>query len=284
MTDQPLPRSAPPEAQPASLEPLRPAAPARRFKTARTIGALILREMQTSYGRSPGGYAWTLLEPIGGIALLTFIMSTGFQIRDPSVGTNFPLFLATGLLMLTMFMAIAGKAGGSIGSNRALLFYPGVKYTDTIIAGFILTTLTQVLVLYIILVGIHVFYGLTSIIDLGAIFSAVLLTALLGLGVGTLNCFLFEIYPLWANIWRVLTRPLFLVSCVMFAFEDIPRQYQDIFWWNPIVHLVALMRRGFYPSYDAAYASPVYVGLVGSITLMLGLLFLHRWHREILNR
>ena len=278
MTETPL--SPPPGAGP----PLRPAAAPRQFRTSRTIGALILREMQTSYGRSPGGYAWTLLEPIGGIAILTFILATGFRIREPSLGTSFPLFLATGLLTLTMFMTIAGKVAASIGSNKSLLFYPGVKYTDALIAVFVLTFLTQVLVLYIILVGIHVLYDVSSILDLGAVFSSVLLTALLGLGVGTLNCFLFEIYPLWANIWRVITRPLFLISCVMFTFEDIPAQYQDIAWWNPIIHVIAIMRRGFYPSYDADYASPVYVGLVGSITLMLGLLFLHRFHRDILNR
>ncbi|MEM1430659.1 MAG: ABC transporter permease [Pseudomonadota bacterium] len=282
MTDQPVPLPSPNAG--ATPDPLRPAAPARRFKTGRTIGALILREMQTTYGRSPGGYVWTLLEPVGGIAVLTFILSTGFRIREPSLGTNFPLFLATGLLVLTMFMTVAGKAASSIGSNRALLFYPGVKYTDAIIAGFILTVLTQVLVIYIIFVGIHLLYGVTSILDLRAVFSSFMLTALLGIGVGTLNCFLFEVYPLWGNIWRVITRPLFLISCVIFTFEDIPVQYQDIAWWNPIIHVIAIMRRGFYPSYDADYASPIYVGLVGSITLMLGLLFLHRFHRDILNR
>ncbi len=264
--------------------PLRPAAQPRRFKTWRTIGALLLREMQTSYGRSPGGYAWALLEPIGGIMLLTAILSIGFRIREPSLGTNFPLFLATGLLMLTMFLAISGRVAGSINRNKALLFYPGVRYTDTLIAGFILTMLTQILVIYIVLVGIHMLYGLRSILDLGAIFSSVFFTALLGLGIGTLNCFLFNIFPLWGNIWAVLTRPLFLLSCVMFTFEDIPRQYQDYAWWNPIVHLVGLMRRGFYPSYDAAYASPLYIGVVSMVSLTLGLLFLNRFHRTFLER
>ena len=33
----------------------------RRFATARTIMALILREMSTRYGRTPGGYLWTVV-------------------------------------------------------------------------------------------------------------------------------------------------------------------------------------------------------------------------------
>ena len=35
-----------------------------RVQTFRTISALIMREMQTTYGRSPGGYLWAVLEPV----------------------------------------------------------------------------------------------------------------------------------------------------------------------------------------------------------------------------
>ncbi|MEM9249435.1 MAG: ABC transporter permease [Pseudomonadota bacterium] len=263
---------------------LPPAARPRRFKTVRTVGAVILREMMTSYGRSPGGYAWAILQPVGGIALMSFILSTGFRIRTPGLGTSFPLFLATGLLMLSMFLSIAGNVANSLMRNKPLLFYPGVKYTDTLIAGFLLTTLTQILVIYAIIGGIHIVFDLKSILDMGAVLMAIGLSAALGLGVGTLNCFLFNAFPLWGNIWGVLTRPLFLVSCVIFLFEDIPREFQDMAWWNPIIHLVALMRRGFYASYDATYASPLYVGILSMVTLTFGLLFLNRFHRTFLER
>ena len=51
----------------------------RSFKSFRSIGALILREMQTSNSRSAGGYIWTIAEPVGGIFLLTLIFSAGFR-------------------------------------------------------------------------------------------------------------------------------------------------------------------------------------------------------------
>ena len=43
----------------------------RRFATPRTILALMLREMSARYGRSPGGYLWALLEPLGAILILS---------------------------------------------------------------------------------------------------------------------------------------------------------------------------------------------------------------------
>ena len=47
--------------------------PRRRFASLRAIAALVLREMSTTNGRSPGGYLWAILEPAAGIALLTIV-------------------------------------------------------------------------------------------------------------------------------------------------------------------------------------------------------------------
>lgn len=277
MSDRPLSdRGLPPDAGAAR--------PSRRFRTPRTIAALMLREMQTSYGRTAGGYAWALLEPVGGIALLSWIVAIGFRIREPSLGTVFPLFMATGMVLLTMFNGISRKVANALTFSKPLLFYPGVAFTDALIARFALWFLTQLLVLYIILGGIFLIYDVPLLLDVGAMVAAVALTALLALGVGVLNCFLFNMLPIWANVWGILTTPLFLISTIFYVYEDIPRGYQDIAWWNPLIHVVGLMRRGVYSTYDATWASPFYVACVGSATLLLGLVLLHRFHRDFLNR
>jgi len=268
----------------ADASPLRPAATARRFKTPRTIAALVLREMQTTYGRSPGGYAWALLEPIGGIALLTLILVSGFRVREPALGSNFQLFFASGLLVLIMFQSISGRVAQSIHFSRNLLFYPGVKYTDALIARFLLNMLTRTLVFLVIVSGIVMLFDVQTIIDPLPILAGVGLTGLLALGIGTLNCFLFNMVPIWDPIWQILTRPLILVSTVFYTFEQIPQQYQHIGWWNPLVHLVGLIRKGLYPSYDAYWVTPLYPATLGTLTLVFGLLVLHRFHRDILNR
>jgi len=275
----PSPSSSPAPARPV----LRPPGRARGFKTPRTIAALVMREMQTTYGRSAGGYAWALLEPIGGIALFTFILSTGFRIRTPALGTNFPLFLATGLLLLGMFLAVSGRIAQSLTFSKPLLFYPGVRYSDPIVARFLLNYLTQVLVFYIVVFGILVLYDLRVILDVGQIALALGLTGLLALGIGTLNCFLFTLYPVLQNVWAIVTRPLVLISTTFFLFEDIPRQYQDVAWYNPLIHVIGIMRRGFYAGYDPSWVSPFYVALVGGGTLVAGLALLARYHRKLLQ-
>jgi len=109
------------------------------------------------------------------------------------------------------------------------------------------------------------------------------LAALLGLGVGCLNCYLTMRFHTWDTIWSILTAPMFILSCIFFILEDIPDKYQDVLWFNPVVHLTGLMRTGFYPTYEATYVSVPYVLMFGLITLALGLLLLNRFHRDLLN-
>jgi len=107
---------------------------------------------------------------------------------------------------------------------------------------------------------------------------------ILGLGIGTLNCALGGLYPLWDITWNILTRPLFIASGIFFLYDTMPPLARDILWYNPLIHVVGLMRTGFYPTYTAAYINEVYVLSVALISLMMGLILLGRYHREILNR
>ena len=88
---------------PGSFTPIAPLKPLRPSPRAggRAIGALVLREMATTFGRSPGGWLWAVAEPVAVIALLSFAFSLAF--RSPSLGTSFPLFYATGYLPFLLF-------------------------------------------------------------------------------------------------------------------------------------------------------------------------------------
>ena len=256
--------------------------PRRRLASLRVIVAMILREMATTYGRSPGGYLWAVLEPAAGIALLTLVFSIGF--RDPALGINFPMFYATGMIPFVMYNDISGKTALALMFSKPLMAYPAVTYVDAIAGRFLTNLLTQLLVAYITFAGIMLLFETRVIPDYLTIALGFSLTALLALGIGTLNCFLFTMIPVWQRAWSILMRPMFLVSCIFFLFETIPQPYRDMLWYNPLVHLVGLMRRGFYPSYDAPYVSVTYVCSVALIALLTGLVFLRRYHRDLLDQ
>jgi capsular polysaccharide transport system permease protein len=253
----------------------------RPLTTLRTIVALMLREMATTYGRSPGGYLWAVLEPVGGIAIRSVAFS--MFLHRPAPGTNFPLFYATAYLPFTLYSTLSVKLAQAIQFSKPLLAYPAVTFIDAILARFLLNLLTQVVVFIVVIVGIHLIFGLRPTLDMPAILLGLTMAAALGLGVGTLNCYLRAIFPLWDTIWSIVNRPLFIVSGVFFLFESVPQAVQNLLWFNPLIHVTGEMRRGFYPSYEAANVSPAYVFGVALTTLAAGLLLLKRAHRDILN-
>ncbi|WP_368188452.1 ABC transporter permease [Aestuariibius sp. HNIBRBA575] len=274
--------SVPPDpAQPSvSLPPLPKTRPVR-FRTSRTVGALFIREMSTTYGRSAMGYVWAILEPVAAVMLLSLVFS--LALRAPSLGTSFPLFYATGMLPFTGYLDINQKVAQSLRFSKQLLFYPGVTYLDALLARFLLNVLTQIMVVAFVLLGLIQIFDLRVILDLPMIAHGLAMAFWLGAGIGTLNCYLMATYPNWERVWAILTRPLFFISGIFFLFDDIPQPYQDWLWWNPLVHVIGQVRKGVYVTYDAAYVSPGYVWAIGGITLALGLLFLRRYHRDIIN-
>lgn len=260
------------------------ARPARSFKGLRVITALTMREMGTTYGKSPGGYVWAILEPLASITLFTLVIAVGLRVRSPSLGSNFMLFYATGFLPFQLAMQANVKTAKSLRYSRQLLKYPRVTFVDAIASRFILHIFTQLIVFLTLMSGIHYFFSIDPILNMGAIFISLSMAAILGLGAGCLNCFLMNFFPVWENIWAVLTRPLLLLSTVIYIFEEVPWRYQDVVWFNPFVHIIGMMRRGFYGDYDATYVSPAYVFGIGLSLMAIGMLCMYRWNKVLINR
>ncbi len=268
--------------QQASKTPAAASRGRRPMAGPRTIGALMLREMATSYGRSPGGYLWEVLEPVAGIALLTAVFSLGF--RAPALGISFPLFYASGMLPFLMFMHLSGRIAQSIDFSRPLLAYPAVTWLDAVLARFLLNLVTQLMVCLIVLGGILLVLPNRAVLELAWILQACGLSALLGLGVGVANCLLQGLFPVWIHGWQILMRPMFIISTIFFTFDAVPQPWRDMLWYNPLIHVIGLMRRGLYPGYDASYVAPLYVAGLGLGLLAVGMFYLSRLHRRILNR
>jgi len=251
-------------------------------RTCRTILALILREMATSYGRSPGGYIWAVAEPVAGIALLTFIFSLGFH--APPLGSSFALFYASGLIPFLVYSDVSGKISQSINFSLPLLGYPRVTLIDAILARAALSVLTQAFVCCLVFCGLFMMIGTASRVDALLLITAILFAFALGIGIGVMNCFLITLFPVWQRVWSIVNRPLFLLSCVVFTLETIPQPYRDWLWFNPIVHLVGMTRQALYFGYAGEYVSWHYVWFISLTLSVVGLFLIWRFKDRLLNR
>lgn len=252
----------------------------RGFATGRVILALMLREMTARYGRTPGGYLWAILEPIGMICVLAL----GFSLimRSPALGNSFILFYASGYLVFSQYRTIEASITKSIPYTRGLLRYPVVTWLDALLARFFLNSLTGILNTILILTATMLITANNTMINFLPMMLALILASVLALGIGTLNALLTGLWPLWQTIVNILSRPLMIASAVLYIVEDLSPRAANVLWYNPLVHLTGMMRTGVYYKYPGQYISPLYVLGIAMVSLTLGLVFLHRYARKII--
>ncbi len=252
----------------------------RRYATLRTVVALILREMSSRYGRTPGGYVWAILEPIGAILVLSVAFS--FVVRAPALGTDFFLYYATGYLPFMLYQTTSNTVAQAIAFSRPLLRYPSVLWVDALMARFALNATTGAIIVFVILGGSLLSQDTRTSIDVGKTVGALALSGILGFSVGSINCFLYGMWPIWKNLWSIITRPLFLASGVFFTYDVLPPGAQKILWYNPLMHISGLLRDGIYATYSPTYISLSFVFTFALALTTLGLLLLKRHHKQLL--
>ena len=84
--------------QPAPVAPPQSPKPPR-FRMARVVAALVLRETGSRDSRASLGFLWNVIEPVVSIAILSFLFS--LISRTPRLGTNFPLYYVTTCICLS---------------------------------------------------------------------------------------------------------------------------------------------------------------------------------------
>ncbi|MBC7313280.1 MAG: ABC transporter permease, partial [Rhizobium sp.] len=167
----------------------------------------------------------------------------------------------------------ASYLNDALKANRALLSYPNVAPIDTLVARLFLQMGTMSMVAFIVLgVAISTLH-MPITLDWIAVLTAVLAAAMLALGVSLCNTVLFLRSPLYEKLYQIAMKPSFMLSGVFFLPDALPHPFREIIAYNPIVHIVMLFRKGFYPEYRAStldldyLLSWIFVCLLGGLTL-----------------
>jgi ABC-type polysaccharide/polyol phosphate export permease len=222
----------------------------------RVIGALLMREMLTRYGRHNIGFLWLFLEPmmftIGVTALWTF---AGAQ-----HGSNLPIvaFAITGYSSVLLWRNMPARCIGAVEPNLALMYHRQVKVSDMFAARLLLEAAgatCSFMVLSLLFVGIGWMDGPEDILLVAA---GWLMTAWFGASLALFLGTLSEQSTLVEKIWHPAAYLLFPLSGAAFLVDALPANARNIILLLPMVHGVEMVRDGFFGSkihahYDASY-------------------------------
>jgi capsular polysaccharide transport system permease protein len=219
----------------------------------RVIGALIIREMHTRYGRRKFGYIAVFGEPL---LLGTVVAIIHHQRGSDAVRANFEFF-AIGYIMFFMFRSIVNRAGSTIDANRGLLYHRQVTLPDLFYARNIIEAISCIGVLAIFTVAGIAMGGevpdspIKMLCAMGLMF---LLAQGLGLVIGAIT-------SEWDGLDRLvhgMTYVFLPIGGLFFMVSWLPGWLQELALWVPTVHIFELLRDGqfgdlYQPIYDIQY-------------------------------
>lgn len=236
---------------------------------ARVLGALMLRDMRTRFGRSHWGFLIAVGWPFAHIFMIVGIMV--FRGLPTPLGYSVTLFVTTGLVPFIGFMYMSRKLMESILQNKPLLFFPHVKTTDILIAR----SIVEVVVFFASSILCFVLVFILGIDPLPAYpveaLMALLGTIVVSLGIGSINACIISFFVPYAMGYVLFIIGLYSLSGVFFVPEYLPPQVFDILSWNPLMHCVIWFRSAFYPGYGVN-VEKAYIFTCGFALLAIGLL------------
>ena len=243
----------------------------------RAIIALFLREIRTRFGKYQLGYAWAIVEPVASVVIMLAVFTA---MRAPGYrGMAFPVFLATGVVVNSLFVDISNRSIKAMEANSTLFNYRPIRPVDTVIARALLELVLHAVVLFV-LVGAYVLGGGEVVLnDPPQLLLTLVLLAAFSLGVGIVFMLLTDIYGDAEKVLPLLTRPLFFVSGVFFSLQSIPPEYHAIFLWNPIFHAIELVRESLSETYSVPQVSVGYLALC-TLTVLTPSLWVYRMREQ----
>ncbi len=246
---------------------------------ANVIGALILRELHTRFGRDNIGYLWIFAEPML-LAIAVAVLHAGEHLRY--LGGLRPVpFALVGYGLFIAFRSILTRAETLIEANRPLLFHRQVTLFDMLAARALLEAASTVAVLGVLLTLATLLGYADPPARPGVLLAAMALMLWLSFALSMLVAAAAQRSAVFARLLHPFLYLLLPLSGAFYVLAWLPGAARDILAPVPLVQIFELARRGMFEAYDARHVDPAWIiGWCLGLTLA-GMLALKAVRRHI---
>ena len=247
---------------------------------ARVIGALLMREILTRYGRHNIGFLWLFVEPM----IFTLGVTVLWTFSGANHASNLPIvaFALTGYSSVLVWRNMPGRVCGSIEPNLALMYHRNVKVMD-IFAARLLLEGAGATISFIILGIIFTSIGwMKPPEDIVKVLQGWFLLIWFGMSLAVLLGAWSALSELADKIWHPVSYLLFPLSGAAFMVDWWPRAAQQFVLYLPMVHGVELLREGYFGSAVRAHYDIAYMVFICLCLSLLGLALLRVAGRRVI--
>ena len=244
------------------------------------IGALIMRELHTRYGRDNIGYLWLIGEPLM-LATVIGAFHSGAGGDHYSSDIRPMPFAIVGYVVYIIFRGIFTRAEGSLEANMPLLYHKTVTIFDIMVAKAAIEVAGCFLTLAILL-GVIAALGFGNLPDRP-------LWLLLGIALMSWISFAMALIvvgytfdsPLVQRFVHPFAYLMIPISGAFFVIDWLPEPFQTWMTWNPFALIFEIVRYGQFRAADADHIDPLYVVGVCAALSYWGMIALRQVRREV---
>ena len=248
------------------------------FRYKDLIAHLIRKDITTKYKRSILGIVWTMLNPLGIMIIMTVVFQDFFKRQE-----FYSVYLLTGLLTFTFFNQTSSAIIHNLVWGQELFHRIYIPRASFAIAAVGTSVVNLVLALVpLLLVKLVIQSPISWEIALFPLYILFLASFSMGMGliVASLAIYFHDI----AQIYQVILTAWFYATPIIYPYDTLPPDVKQILFFNPMMHIVELMRGAFYYNAPPTINDLLFTGSVSIIVLIFGWLLFAKRAEEFVMR
>ncbi len=238
----------------------------------RVIGALLLRELITRFGRRNIGVLWLVAEPM----TFTLGVTAFWTLSRLSHGSSLPIvaFAITGYSSVLMWRNTVSHCNSAVAQNVNLLYHRNVKVLDVFITRILVEMGGATASFLTLLTFFAAIEWIAPPVDLLLVVTGWLMLAWFGAALALLIGSAAIYSEMVDRIWHPASYLLFPASGAAFMVDWLPPAAQTAVLALPMVHGVEMIREGYFGDVVRTHYDVAYMAGCNLVLTLAGLLLL----------
>ncbi len=242
------------------------------------LHTLVSRAIKQRYKRSVLGFAWTMLNPLITMVILTVVFSRVFGQLVP----NYPLFVIIGLLAWNLFSLGSTQGLASIVDSGQLIrkvAVPKEMFPLAAVGANLVNFLLSLVPLLFVMIFMRVGITWAVLWVPFGVFLIGLFTLGVALALGTLNVFFRDVryfYEAGLLAW-------FYGTPIFYPIDVLSERARAVLQWNPLYVLVEVFRTPIYAGVAPSTGTIVTATIEAVAMAVIGWLIFRRYHARFVD-
>jgi capsular polysaccharide transport system permease protein len=246
----------------------------------RVVGALMIRELVTRFGRENIGFLWIMVEP------LLFAVLVGVLWRymkgPEDHGVSVVAFVASGYIPITLFRHGVSRSVRVFSVNSSLMYHRQIKVLDFITVRFLIEVIGGMMAYVFIAMLLMLIGEFPAPADMGALLGGWFLYALFTFSLCLILAPLSELSDVLEKLVPVTTYVMIPFSGAFAMLSWLTPEVQEVLYYSPFVHPMEMMRYGIFGDVVNAKYDVTVPLAVSLVCMLIGLAMCRRVRRRLI--